>query len=176
MIILNQLVQFILHRRQVKDIEYNPNICALAIIGDALPLFFFISLVNRNGLELEGATINHISLGIPIVYSVIFTALFYSFFAAKQLQTRFIQAATAFFGASLILSLANVLIAQIPGLGILGFVVLGLKISCAIRVATESLDYSVPRALFSFIGIGMMAALVALTLFPVNITETNLPS
>lgn len=173
MTILSQLVEFIFLRRQVKDIEYAPNICTLFIVGDALPLFFLVTLINSSGLELDGATINHISLGVPIVYSLIFTALFYSFFAAKQLQTRFVQAATAFFGASLILSLVNVLLAQIPGLGIIGLVVIVLKILCTIRVATESLGYSIPRALFSFIGIGMMAALIALTLFPLDITETT---
>lgn len=174
MTVISQLVQFILHRRQVKDIDYNPNICAIAILGDALPLFFFVTLVNKQGVELENITFNHISLGVPVTYAVLFTALFYSFFAAKQLQARFVQAATAFFGASLILSLVSMLISQVPGLVLLTYVIFGLKISCAIRVAVESLDYSVPRALFSYIGIAMMAMLIATMLFPIDAVQTGL--
>ena len=173
MIILSQLVQFIFHRRQVKDIAYNPNFCAIAIIADALPLFFIVTSINNHGLVIDNMTIRHVSLGIPLTYSLAFVALFYSLFAAKQRQTRFVQGATAFFGASLILSTANLFISQVPGLDILTFVILGLKISCAIRVAVESLDYSIPRALFSFIGISMMAMLIATMLFTVDAVKTG---
>ncbi len=174
MTIIRQLIEFIFYRRQVKDIDYNPTFAALAIVADAIPLIALTLMVNEQGLELEQITINHLPVGLGVVYAVIFTALFYSFYAAQEKQTRFIQAATAFFGASFILTMLNVVISPLPGAGIIALLILGLKISCAVRVVTESLEYGVVRTVFSLIGIALMSMLIATMIFPAEITQNAL--
>ena len=174
MTILQQLFEFIINRREVKDINYNQSAAIVAILLDTFPIIFAITTINENGYQLDQITINHIPLGLGVLYSVLFTALFYSLFAAQNKQNRFIQGATGFFGASAILTGINIALSMLPGAGLFGIIILGLKISCAVRVMTQSLGYGIPRAILAVIGISMIAMMISTMLFPPEITNTTL--
>jgi len=179
MTIIQQLFEFIIHRREVKDIDYSQNAAISAIILDAIPIILATYLINQTavesgGITIDNVTINHIPMGLASLYSITFTGLFFCLFAAQQRQTRFMQAATAFFGSSILLTLVHTLLTSLPGASIFGIVIFGLKISCAVRVLIEALDYSVPRAIFSLIGIAMMSMFMATLVFPPDITRSLL--
>ena len=179
MTIIQQLFEFIIHRREVKDIDYSQNAAIGTIILDAVPIILATYFINQTALEnggikIDDITINHIPMGLVSLYSITFTALFFCLFAAQQRQTRFMQAATAFFGTSVLLTLVHTLLTSLPGAGIFGIVIFALKISCSVRVLIEALDYSVPRAVFSLIGISMMSMLMATLIFPPDITRSLL--
>ena len=174
MTILQQLFEFIINRREVKDISYNQSAAIVAILLDAIPIIFAIAVINQTGYQLGEVTINHIPFGMGVLYSILFTALFYCLFAAQNKQNRFIQGATGFFGASAILTGINIALSMLPGAGLFGIIILGLKISCAVRVMTQSLDYGIPRAILAIIGISMIAMMLSTMIFPPEITNTAL--
>ncbi len=166
--IIAQLVQFIFQKREVKDITYKPQFAVIAVLVDALPLFLLCIMINKTGIDLGEVKITKIPVGLAAVYTVLFAALFYSFFAAQQKQARFVQAATAFFGTSVILTAINTLASPLPGSGLITLIILGLKISCSVRVAMQSLNYSLVRAVFSLFGITMLSMIVASSIFPIE--------
>ena len=174
MIIIQQLFEFIAHRREVKDVNYSQGAAVVSIIIDSLPILLASYVINQNPVKIDSVTIHHVPIGLSVTYSLAFIGFFFCLFAAQQRQYRFVQAATAFFGASAILTMINILIAPLPGAGILGLIIFALKISCAVRVMTESLDYSIPRAVFSIIGIAFMAMFIATLLFRPEISSAEL--
>lgn len=174
--IITQLVEFIFVKRDVKDITHDPKFAVVAILLDAAPLLFICLSINESGINLGEVTITKIPVGLVIVYTALFTALFYSFFAAQQKQARFVQAATAFFGASFILTLANLVTSVLPGSQIFTLIILGLKIFCSVRVAMQALGYNAFRSVFSLFGITMLAMIIASTIFPIETTQLNLPT
>lgn len=174
MTIISQLVQFIFYRSQVKDTTYNPTFAAIAIVADSMPMIFLTFVVNEQGINVGDSSINHVPIGLALTYSILFCALFYSFFAAQNKQSRFVQASTVFFGSSVILTLANIVVSAFPGASLFLFIILGLKISCAVRVMTESLSYGIIRAVLALIGISIMSMVIASALFPMDITQAEL--
>lgn len=175
MSIISQLVQFIFQKREVKDLTFSPTAAAITIVADAIPLFMAVSVINGAGIQVGEVTISSVSYAAAVVYTAIYTALFYSFFAAQEKQERFTQAATAFFGTSILLTLANIVVAQLPGGGLFTLAIVFLKIFCSVRVMTQSLDYGVARAVFSLLGISMMAFIIASTIFPIETIQTPIP-
>ncbi len=170
--IISQLVQFILLKREVKDIQFSPPMAVTVIAVDSLLLLMAANFINNAGIQVGEVTINRFPYSAALSYSILYVGLFYSFFAAQEKQARFIQAAIAFFGTSVILTLANVIVAPLPGAGILILALAFLKIFCSVRVLTQSLGYSALRAAFSLLGISMMSYLIATTIFPIQATQT----
>ncbi len=172
MTIITQLIEFILFKREVKDIAYNPMTATLIfIVYIAMTVF---AGHNANATPVQGGAeplFTHIPIMFWVVVALSFTGFYYTLFAAQEKQSRFTQTLTAYYGSSVILSVVALTASLIPA-GI--FIVLlaqAMSFVCAVRATMQALEYSVFRAFFSIIGITMLAVLIGFYTFTPVVNE-----
>ena len=168
MTVIYQLVQFIFFKREVKDIDYSPTYASLFFLITTAFLVQYVYIINSAGPNNQQVlpNIQYVPYTLVILANILFAALYYSLFAALEKQERFVQASTAFFGNSVILSVVAVTANLIPSGILIAVIAQGLNIACSIRVTMQALDYSVFRSFFSLIGIYMLAFIIAALIFP----------
>lgn len=170
--IITQLTQFILLKRDVKDIDYSPvyAICFF-LMYTALLLLLAYQINTLQAPEKAELQIEYFPYACMAFISIGFHALYYVLFAAQQKQARFVQAITAFNGCSVLLIIIGSLAATIPGGALIALFANGVSFACNIRVTMQSLDYSLIRALFTIIGISLLSIIIAMNLFPPVVAE-----
>jgi len=172
--IISQLVQFIFLKREVKDIDYSPAFASLFFLLNTVFIVAWAYGINHADIaEQTQRGIKSMPYGMVITVSICFAALYYGLFAAKQKESRFVQASTAYFGSSVILGFASGIASLVPSGILIMIIAQGLSFACSIRATMQSLDYSVLRALFSLIGITLMAIAVGAVLFPPEIIDAS---
>ena len=166
MSIIQQIIQFITFNREVKDIDYNQSVATALFAANVLINFYGMQLILQALPELNSQDFQTAPLYHSVLQNLINLGLFYALFRIQDMEIRFIQAATAFFGVSVILVPVGVLLTIIPGLQILSLVPFLWVLVCSVRVIMQSLELSVGLSIVTLMGLTLLSAILSTVLLP----------
>lgn len=167
MTILTQLIEFILLKRKLQDIQYNPTVMVLCF-AMYCGIGYYASLQLLAVLsEFTGEPVEANPFAMALINMVVLTLFLYVLFEAKERSERFVQSATAYFGSAALLSLISIGLSYIPGSILLAAFLAVWQTVLAVRILMEALEYKALIGFFSYIGIHLLAAIVSSLLFSI---------
>lgn len=165
MAILTQLIEFILLKRKLEDINYSQTAAVIGFLAHIVVGYFALEYLLNS---LAQFTETQPELQTPVqttIKSVIFVLFIYMLFEAKERPERFVQSAIALFGSSTILSIVIIAMSVFPGSLLLMTFLVVWQIVLTVRILMEALDYNPLVGFLSYFGIDILSTFISTAIY-----------
>lgn len=159
--IIQQIFQFITFKREVKDIDYNQSLAYSLIAANIFINHYGMQLLVEHIQPIQEEELQTAPLYVSILQNLIYAGLFFALFKIQEVEIRFVQAATAYFGVSVLLVPFGIAFIFVPGLQIISIALFFLILVCSVRVLMQALEFSIGLSIAALLGINLLALVLS---------------
>jgi len=169
-----QVVEVILRRRQVQDIDFNSSTLIAAIIATMVISYW----LGTNGSYWGVLTLpkNNFTLLSSIIVPLVVTGVLYKFMELKEIPARFMQTSIALLIASAITTSLVVVTMPYPQLIGIGLMFAIVKIIVTVDIFKQAFEVSAGKALLYMIGLSLVSNVISAVILSLILVLTgNVP-